>query len=116
MISLGSTIRRLRKQSEFTQEELAGLVGITPSYLSHIESDRKEPRIEVLRRISQELPVWPGLLLGAVVQTEMPEELRPAFEGFVDEVLRASDSTQLPLPLETEDVGGSGGGRQFRVP
>lgn len=116
MISLGSTIRRLRKEADFTQEELAGLVGITPSYLSHIEADRKEPRIEVLRRISQELPVWPGLLLGAVVQTEMPEELRPAFEGFVDEVLRASDSTQLPLPLEAGNVGASGRGGEFRVP
>lgn len=100
MVTLGSTVRQLRNQADLTQEQLAERIEISPSYLSHIESDRREPRIEVLRRLAQELPVWPGLLLGAVVQTEMPEELRPAFERFVGDVLRASDSTQLALPLE----------------
>lgn len=100
MLTLGSTVRRLRHQADLTQEQLAERIEISPSYLSHIESDRREPRIDVLRRLAQELPVWPGLLLGAVVQTEMPEELRPAFERFVGDVLRASNSTQLALPLE----------------
>lgn len=102
MITLGSMIRHLRGEANLTQAELAELIGITPSYLSHIESDRREPRIEVIRRIAQELPVWPGLLLGAVVQTEMPEELRPAYEQFVEDVLRASAATQLALPLQAD--------------
>lgn len=106
MVSLGSTVRRLRNQAGLTQQQLADRVGITPSYLSHIEADRKEPRIAVLRELAQELPVWPGLLLGALVQTEMPEELRPTFEGFVEDVLKACDSTQLALPLEAEQEGG----------
>lgn len=107
MVTLGSTVRRLRHEADLTQEQLAERIEISPSYLSHIESDRREPRIEVLRRLAQELPVWPGLLLGAVVQTEMPEELRSAFERFVGDVLRASDSTQLALPLEIDRALGS---------
>lgn len=102
MVTLGSTVRRLRNQADLTQEQLAERIEISPSYLSHIESDRREPRIEVLRQLAQELPVWPGLLLGTVVQTEMPEEFHPAFERFVGDLLRASDSTQLALPLKVD--------------
>lgn len=113
MLTLGTTIRRLRTEANLTQEQLATRAGISTSYLSHIESDRREPRIEILRRLSAELPVWPGLLLGALVQTEMPEELHPAFEGFVEDVLRATDSTQLALPLESESNLATGTGNEM---
>lgn len=99
MLTLGATIRRLRAAAELTQEQLAQRADISASYLSHIETNNREPSIAVLRRLAGELPVWPGLLLGAVVQTEMPEELQPVFENFVDELSRAADSTQLALPL-----------------
>lgn len=115
MVSLGSTVRRLRNQAELTQQQLADRVGISASYLSHIEADRKEPRIEILRKLAQELPVWPGLLLGAVVQTEMPEELRPTFEGFVEDVLKASDAAQLALPLEADEPVRASGGPSVRA-
>lgn len=102
MNSLGSTVRRLRNEASLTQEQLAERAQISASYLSHIESDRKEPSLKVLRRLAREVGVWPGFLLGAMVQTEMPEQLRPVFDRFVDDVLSTVDRTQLALPLDTE--------------
>lgn len=101
MKSLGSTVRRLRHEANLTQEQLADRAQISASYLSHIESDRKEPSLQVLRRLARESGVWPGLLLGAMLQTEMPRQLRPVYERFVDDVLQLVDRTQLALPLET---------------
>lgn len=102
MNSLGSTIRWIRNEAKLTQEQLAERAAISPSYLSHIESDRKEPSLDVLRRLARAAGVWPGLLLGAMVQTEMPEQLRPLYDRFVDDVLSTVNRTQLALPLDTE--------------
>lgn len=100
MMTLGATIRRLREEADLTQEQLAANAGISGSYLSHIEAERREPTLQVIRRIARALSVWPGLLLGAFIQTEMPDSLTPVFQGFIDEILSATDSTQLPLPLD----------------
>ena len=102
MITLGRTIRRLREEADLTQEELAKQAGISGSYLSHIEAERREPTLAVIRRLARSLSVWPGLLLGAFLQTEMPDSLTPLFDEFVRELLSATDMSQLPLPLEKD--------------
>lgn len=99
MSSLGRTVRRLRKEAGLTQHELASRIGITKSFLSRIENDRRNPSLDTLRRVASALSVWPGLLLGAFVQTEMPEEVRETFEAYLDEIVRTRPSEQLPLPL-----------------
>ena len=45
---LGMTIRRLRKATEFTQEELAFKLNISVSALKHYESGRRKPSTECL--------------------------------------------------------------------
>lgn len=105
MFTLGDTVRRLRDASGLTQDELAGAAGITASHLSHIESGRREPSLRVLREIARSVEVWPGLLIAAFMQTEMPGGLRPVFDAFVDELLAATDRAQLELPISFE--GGS---------
>lgn len=103
MVTLGSILRRLRDASGLTQEELASRAGISTSHLAHVEAGRREPSLAVLRRLSQTLSVWPGLLLAAFLQTEMPEGHRPVFEAWVDELLGAVNGSQLELPI-TDDV------------
>lgn len=45
---LGNTIRQARISNNLTQEELAEIVGITPTHLKHIESEHRKPSIDVL--------------------------------------------------------------------
>lgn len=53
----GERIRRIRKDRGITQRELAELLGITPSYVSHIESGQRAATAEMLYRIARFLNV-----------------------------------------------------------
>lgn len=50
-------IKQIRKQKGIKGYQLAERVGITGAYLSQIETGKKEPAIEVLRKISNELQI-----------------------------------------------------------
>lgn len=63
MIQLGTTIRNLRNLKEMRQADLARAVGITESFVSHIESGKKEPSPRVARSIAEALGVPIELLL-----------------------------------------------------
>ncbi len=46
--TLGNAIRRARMEHQLSQEQLAELVGITPTHLKHIESEHRNPSLSVL--------------------------------------------------------------------
>lgn len=99
MQTLGSILRRLRAASGLTQRQLASKAGISTSHLAHVEAGRREPSLQVLRRLAEALHVWPGLLLAAFLQTEMPDGLRPVFQAWVEQLVDAVDGAQLELPI-----------------
>jgi transcriptional regulator with XRE-family HTH domain len=49
MIRFGKTIRKLRAEHGLKQRELAARLSVTPTYLSHLEHDRVEPSIRLLK-------------------------------------------------------------------
>lgn len=53
--TLGEYVRQARKRSQRTLRELAQALGITPSYLSDIENDRRVPSQEVLEGLAKHL-------------------------------------------------------------
>ena len=53
--SCGEVIREARVARNMSLRELAKRVGITPSYVSDIENDRRVPAEDVLRALSTEL-------------------------------------------------------------
>jgi transcriptional regulator with XRE-family HTH domain len=53
----GARIRELRKERNMLQGELADKVGIRESYLSDVETARKEPCLEVIDMIADALGV-----------------------------------------------------------
>ena len=57
LVTVGSKIRACRKAAKMTQEKLAERVKISPTYLSEIETDRKQAGREVLCRIAKVLDV-----------------------------------------------------------
>ena len=50
---IGDTLKRTRKIYGYTATELSGLLEISPSYLSEIENNKKQPSLEILERYSK---------------------------------------------------------------
>jgi transcriptional regulator with XRE-family HTH domain len=53
--SLGEIIRRQRVTLPLTQQELAAMTGVSPSYLGRIERGERYPSARVLRKIAKPL-------------------------------------------------------------
>ena len=45
---LGSAIKRARLDKNLTQEKLAEIINITPMHMKQLESERRNPSVEVL--------------------------------------------------------------------
>jgi transcriptional regulator with XRE-family HTH domain len=54
---VGSNIQRLRREKKLSQEELADRARIHQTYLSGVESGKRNPSVLVLDRISKALGV-----------------------------------------------------------
>jgi len=73
MISIGKTIRRLRIEREISQQDLARDAGLTPSFLSLVENDRRQPSLIVIRRLADALAIPEEILIWDAV--ELPQNL-----------------------------------------
>jgi transcriptional regulator with XRE-family HTH domain len=52
---LGGRIRKLREAANLTQADLADKLGVTQAYIAMLESDAREPSLDVLRRLAKAL-------------------------------------------------------------
>src|SRR4051812_7721023 len=66
-MTLGEAIRSLRSAAGLSQQQLAKDEGISPSYLSLVEADKREPTVSLLRLISKRLGTPAALLLAAAL-------------------------------------------------
>lgn len=62
-MTFGKTIRMLRTAQGVSQGEMARSLKVTPSYVSSIEHDRKEPSMGFLRNLANFFEVPVGFLL-----------------------------------------------------
>src|SRR5690606_16722951 len=54
-LNVGSGLKQLRKDKQITQDELATMTGIARSYISAIESGRRNPTTDTINNILAEL-------------------------------------------------------------
>jgi XRE family transcriptional regulator, regulator of sulfur utilization len=66
---LGIVIRKRRKAEKLTQEQLAELANSHWTYISEIENGRRNPGIDVLRRIAKGLSVPLSELIASAEET-----------------------------------------------
>lgn len=64
MASIGERILKLRKDLNLNQKELADKVGITEASLSRYENNLREPKAEIIAKISEVLGCSTDYLLG----------------------------------------------------
>jgi transcriptional regulator with XRE-family HTH domain len=65
-MSLGPEVRRRRKALDLTLEQLAERSGLSPHYLSTVETERRDPSLSTITSIAKALGCLPGELLGGV--------------------------------------------------
>lgn len=54
-ISLGSVLKRRRRQLELTQTQVAARVGCRPNYIGYLEADARHPRPQVVAKLAKAL-------------------------------------------------------------
>jgi transcriptional regulator with XRE-family HTH domain len=91
-MELGSRIRKLRRWQGLTLDQLAGVCGVTKSYLSKIESGTSVPPVATLMRIAHQLKVSVGTLLDEP-NTEWKTVYTPA--GDTRDVVKADSGYQF---------------------
>jgi transcriptional regulator with XRE-family HTH domain len=69
----GRIIQRARKAKNWTQAKLAGRVGVTPEYISHIERGIRTPAVDLAKRIADALDVEPERLVLSALAHQHPE-------------------------------------------
>lgn len=90
-MKIGKAIRRLRKQQDLNQSQLAELVGITQTALSQIESGAKNPNSGTLKKICDyfQVPELVVYLLATELDDiplrnrEMFEKVFPSVSGLI---------------------------------
>jgi len=97
-MDLGKIIKDTRRKKGFKQIDLAEKCGITPSYLSQIENNQKEPNLATLKIISEQLDVPLPILFFLSLDDKdiQPEKLkmfqmiRPAVDSMIGEFFQSA--------------------------
>ena len=66
-LNLGLAVKVFRKRADTSQRKLADKVSVTITHISHIENNKADPSINLLRKIASALGIsLETLLLGAL--------------------------------------------------
>jgi len=95
-MNLGHTIKTIRKQRQYTQDEFASACSITQTYLSQIENNLREPNLSVLKTIAEKLSIpLPVLFFISLNEEdvqpdkrEMFRKLDPLIKRIIDELFQ----------------------------
>jgi len=80
-MNIGGAIEGLRKKKEIRQNELAEKAKITQSYLSLIESNKKEPNLKTLRAIAEALEVpLPIIFFLSITEDDIPRGKKESYK------------------------------------
>lgn len=85
-VDMGKRVRETRRRLGLTQEQLAEQVGISASFMGHIERGTRVASLETLVGLCNELGVTPQYLLGACLH---------AYDAHMPSSLSAEDRTRL---------------------
>jgi len=101
--NLGLNIKNYRKSKGFTQEELAGMLGVTPQAISRWESEAGLPDVSMIVPIAQALNITTDMLLGYNVSNQ-DDYLAARLRKKLDEIWDISDTKGSALKC-TEFLG-----------
>ncbi len=100
-MTLGSAVKRMRAAAGFSQKDFAARLDVSQSYLSQIESDRREPTIPLVRRMAAELGVHSVILFAAALSrpNEMGIDQYKQLTRIMDELVEAAGMNLAQMVL-----------------
>ena len=100
-IQIGGKLRRLRQERHLTQAQMAAELGISPSSLNLIESNRRPVTARVLLQIADKLKIEIGSLGGAGDDERLTSDLMEALSDpvFEEHDVKVSDVRELVATL-----------------
>ncbi|MCX7823013.1 MAG: helix-turn-helix domain-containing protein [Syntrophobacterales bacterium] len=107
-IDLGTRISEIRKRRGISQKELAQMIGVTPSTISQLESNRIYPSIPALIKIAEILGVSVGYFFGKALTDQdvivLPERSRIKIQlgEFLEESIEAYSLIPLDVSAKAE--------------
>lgn len=87
-LSLGRAIKRIRLGAGLSQRELAEKLAVDPTYISHLERDRRDPSVRLLKRFAALTEVPVGSLLVVALWDELDSSERATFQPLVSSITR----------------------------
>jgi transcriptional regulator with XRE-family HTH domain len=77
--AFGGRLKMVRLEKGLTQEQLAQLAGLHPTFISNCERGYSAPTLETLLRLARALAVRPGELVDSLAEgrPSEPSELKP---------------------------------------
>lgn len=88
-MTTGFIIRRLRQVQGVSQEELAGKLGVTRTYLCMLENDKKKASLSFLRETAAFFRIPVALLVGWEETSEPDDALFQEAKRLFTDLLRA---------------------------
>lgn len=100
-----SKIKELRKEKGLSQRKLADMLEVSPSYIQKIESNKKNPSISTLEKISKALDIQVSALLNNDISDKnklQNNDYINELKNKVDDNLNIDSKPKLPnnIPLE----------------
>lgn len=92
-MTMGQTIRSLRRKKELKVRQLAELLGKSPGYLSRIENDKEMPSSQLICALADLLDESPNQLL-ELAKTQLTERFVQEISEQQDAALRLHRSTK----------------------
>ncbi len=77
---LGKILRSLRESREYTQKDLATMIGLTPKMISFYEKEQRQPPIDVLLKLANIFHVSTDYLLKGSGSDSLPQPRQEADE------------------------------------
>jgi len=100
-MDLGKTIKKIRKTKGLKQKDFARLCEITPSYLSQIENNLKEPNLSILKVLSDKLAIpLPILFFLALDDDDIVPEKKIAFKMINPAVKSMVNEFFIPVNID----------------
>lgn len=72
-MTFGEKITKAREDMNLNQRQLAVLLDVTPTRLNYWEKDKREPDVEMIKKLSSVLQVSADYLIGNTEDEEVPE-------------------------------------------
>lgn len=101
---ISKRLKSLREDSDMSQKDLAGAIGVSPSTIGMYESNKRTPDSEMLNRIADFFQVSVDYLLGRTNEKTPPiNQFKPSLTG-KDKINIEKEAQQMIDNLENADV------------